>query len=203
MGLSPRSAVLRDELVALHQELRAQTRERHGRINPFAEDLFPWKERGEYWCSDDRGVTIYNSTTIMGDVEIGANTWVGPFCNLDGSGGLIIGEFCSISSGAQLLTHDTVRWALSGGRSEYDRAPVRIGNCCFIGTHAIITKGVSIGDHSLIAAGAVVTHDVPAYSIVAGVPARVIGRVQVSPDAAVTLDYHAVRGGHLSDDVSA
>ena len=53
-------------------------------------------------------------------------------------------------------------------------APIKIGNHVWIGTRAIILKGVCIGDGAIIAAGAVVTHDVPPRSLVAGVPARVI-----------------------------
>src|SRR5207302_3955069 len=105
-----------DDLIALHRELRAETMRRYRRINPFYEDLFDWKERGAFWLGEDKGVTIYNSTSVVGDVKIGEHTWIGPFCSLDGNGGLSIGAFCSISLGCQLLTHDTVKWALSGGK---------------------------------------------------------------------------------------
>lgn len=52
--------------------------------------------------------------------------------------------------------------------------PIKIGNHVWIGTRVTILKGVTVGDNAIIAAGAVVTHDVPANSIVAGVPAKVI-----------------------------
>lgn len=180
---------LRRDLRTLHERLRSETRERYGRINPFYEDLFEWKERGAYWCDEDRNVTIYNSTTLDGEVEIGENTWIGPFCSLDGSGGLTIGRNCSISTGCQLLTHDTVRWALSGGNMEYEYAPTRIGDACFLGSHAVISKGVTVGSHCLIAAGSVVTRDVPSCSIVGGAPAKRIGTVQLGPGGTVSLDY--------------
>ena len=54
------------------------------------------------------------------------------------------------------------------------RAPIVIGDHVWIGTNAIVLKGVTIGDGAVIAAGAVVTRDVPAHSLAAGVPARVI-----------------------------
>src|ERR671917_1766480 len=112
--LNDRQRRLLDDLREVHEHLRAETRERHGRINPFAEDLFDWKERGRAWTRDDRGVTIYNSTTVAGDVDIGEETWIGPFCSLDGTGAkLTIGHHCDVSTGAQLLTHDTVKRALS------------------------------------------------------------------------------------------
>jgi acetyltransferase-like isoleucine patch superfamily enzyme len=57
-------------------------------------------------------------------------------------------------------------------------APVRIGSNCWIGTNAIILAGVDVGDDSVVAAGAVVTRDVPAGTLVAGVPARVVRSVE-------------------------
>ena len=53
-------------------------------------------------------------------------------------------------------------------------APVRIGDKAWIGFNAIILKGVTVGEGAIVAAGAVVTKDVPPYTIVAGNPARVI-----------------------------
>lgn len=52
--------------------------------------------------------------------------------------------------------------------------PTDIGECCFIGTGVKIMAGVHIGEHSVIGANAVVTHDIPPYSVVAGIPAKVI-----------------------------
>ena len=185
---------LHKDLRRLHEVLRAKTKETYGRINPFVEDLFDWKERGAFWSGSDKNITIYNSATVVGDVSIGKNSWIGPNCALDGSGGLHIGEYCSISSGVQIVTHDTVKWALSGGRFHKESAPVRIGDCCYIGSHAIIIKGVTVGNHCLVAAGAVVVRDVPSYSIVAGVPARTIGHVVVEPDGNVNLRFGNLKG---------
>jgi acetyltransferase-like isoleucine patch superfamily enzyme len=180
---------LADDLRALHARERDATRAAYGRINPFAEDLFAWRERGAYWAGEDRGITIYNSTTVAGDVTIGDHTWIGPFCSLDGTGGLTIGAHCAISLGCQLMTHDTVRRALSGGRAEAERAPVVIGDCCFLGTHVTVLRGVTIGDHCVIGAGAVVTRDVPPRTIAVGVPARPAGTVEVGADGAVALRW--------------
>lgn len=189
MDINDRLSLLREDLKNLHHEMRRETYNKFKRINPFYEDLFDRKDRGVFWSNQDKSITIFNSATLVGDIVIGKETWIGPFCNLDGSGGLSIGEFCSISAGVQIYTHDTVKWALSGGKHSYEYSPVKIGNCCFIGTHAIITKGVSIGSHCVIAAGAVVTKDVPSFSIVAGVAAKIIGRVKLQNDGRVDLDY--------------
>ena len=54
---------------------------------------------------------------VIGDVKVGSHTWIGPNVILDGSGGgLEIGDYCSIDAGAQIYTHDTVMWAISGGQ---------------------------------------------------------------------------------------
>jgi acetyltransferase-like isoleucine patch superfamily enzyme len=58
-----------------------------------------------------------------------------------------------------------------------DRAPVRIGDHVFIGANATVNMGVTIGDHVVVGAGAVVTKDVPAFTVVQGVPARPVARV--------------------------
>jgi acetyltransferase-like isoleucine patch superfamily enzyme len=182
MSLNERQQRLLEDLHAVQRDLAAGTRRRYQRMNPFFEDLADWHERGRSWLGEDRGVTIYDSATLIGDVDIGEGTWIGPFCMLDGSGGLRIGRHCSISTGAQLLSHDTVRWALSGGLVPAERSPTRIGDRCFVGSHATIVRGVTVGDGSVVGAGAVVVRDVPAGTIVAGLPARQIGVVERTGD---------------------
>lgn len=190
MAMSEDPNKLQSELRQLHYALRDHTRSKYNRINPFYEDLFDWRERGEYWAGSGKNITIYNSTTLIQDVSIGDNTWIGPFCLLDGTGKLTIGSFCSISLGCQLVTHDSARWALSGGRAPYEYAPIKVGNSCYLGSHAVVVKGVSIGDHCLIGAGAVVTKDVADYSIMAGVPASRIGTVKIDGGGQVEFEYH-------------
>ncbi|MDC3260117.1 acyltransferase, partial [bacterium] len=167
---------LRKQLVKLQDRLRYETHSKYGRVNPLNEDLTDWKERGEFLFGIGKNITVYNSCSVAGNVEVGKNTWIGPYSALDGNGGIKIGENCSISSGVQIISHDSVKWALSGGNLPYEYAEINIGNNCFIGTNAVITKGVTIGNHCLIAAGAVVTSDIPDRAIVGGVPAKKIGR---------------------------
>lgn len=164
-------------LQLLHYKLRDYTKRKYDRINPFAEDLFEWKEKGEYLGG--KNVTIYDSTTITGNVKIGDNTWIGPFCSVNGTGGLSIGSFCSISSGVRILTHDTAKWSLSGGKEPYEYSPVTIGDCCFVGVGTTIIRGVKIGNHCLIGANSLVNKDVPDFSIAAGVPAKIIGKIEI------------------------
>ena len=55
-----------------------------------------------------------------------------------------------------------------------EEQPIHIGNDVWIGTRAIILPGVTVGDHSVVGAGAVVTKDVPPYAVVGGVPAKIL-----------------------------
>jgi carbonic anhydrase/acetyltransferase-like protein (isoleucine patch superfamily) len=114
---------------------------------------------------------------IAGSPEIGEGTWIGAFTLIDGLGGLKIGRGCNISSGAQLLSHSTVRRCVTEGvHASIDHKKTEIGDFVFVGSNAVIQMGARIGDHSVIGAGAVVLEDaiVPAYSLVVGVPARVV-----------------------------
>ena len=116
---------------------------------------------------------------ILGNPEIGEGVWIGAFCLIDGANApLKIGRGTEISSGAQILTHSTVRRAISEHRhGEVDFAPVEVGEFCFIGTNATILMGAVIGHHSIIGAGCVIPQlmVIPPYSLVAGVPAKIIG----------------------------
>ena len=118
------------------------------------------------------GSSIYDSALVIGNVKVGKNTWIGPFTLLDGSGGLTIGENCSISAGVQIYSHDTVSWATSGGKMPPLQAPVQIGNRCFIGPNVIIGKGVQIGDGCVIGANSFVNKDIPSGMKAWGTPAR-------------------------------
>ncbi|HVZ65808.1 MAG TPA: acyltransferase [Lacunisphaera sp.] len=114
---------------------------------------------------------------IAGTPEIGEGTWIGAFTLIDGLGGLKIGRGCNISSGAQVLSHSTVRRCVTGRRHpDVDRKPTEVGDFVFVGANAVVQMGAKIGHHSVIGAGAVVLEDavVPPYSLVVGVPARVV-----------------------------
>lgn len=118
---------------------------------------------------------------VVGEPTIGEGTWVGAFTVIDGSGGLTIGAGCDISSGVQIYTHSSVRRCVSGRRfTEVERQPVSIGDHVFIGANAVVLMGVSIGDEAVVGAGAVVTSDVPARTVVTGIPARPVSRVDLT-----------------------
>lgn len=75
-----------------------------------------------------------------------------------------VGDYSVVGADSILLTHCPIRGPL----------PCRIGKFVYIGYGAVILPGVTVGDHSLIGAGAIVTKDVPEASVVAGNPARVL-----------------------------
>lgn len=120
------------------------------------------------------GSSVYDSVLVLGDVQVGARTWIGPFVVLDGSGGLSIGDNCSISAGVQIYSHDSVQWAVSGGTAPYDRAPTRIGNRCYLGPNTVVAKGVTIGDGAVIGANSLVLSDIPAGAKAYGTPCRIV-----------------------------
>ncbi len=167
------------EFLKLHKLLRKNTKKKWDRVLPFNELLFDRWEKATFLKSK-KGANIYDSSYIFGDVSIGKNTWIGPNTILDGSGGkLKIGDFCSISSGVQIYTHQTVNWALTGGKAGYEKDSTSIGNNCYVGPNSIITMGSKIGKCSVIGTHSLVNSKIPANSIAFGIPAKVVGKVVV------------------------
>lgn len=110
-------------------------------------------------------------------VRLGRRVHINRGCELGAQGALTIGDDASISSEVVLLT---------GGR-HYDAPgfhgyalPIVIGEKAYIGMRAIVMPGVTVGRGAVVAAGSVVTRDVPPMAIVAGWPARVVGERQPS-----------------------
>lgn len=181
---------LRRQLRELYDGLRSDMRGRWNRDLPFEELLFDRWERARS-LGFGEGASIYHNAYVYGDVRVGRDTWIGPLTLLDGSGGLTIGDGCSISSGVQIYSHDTVRWAVSSGRAEPERSPVAIGHFTYVGSQTVIGKGVTIGEHAVIGACSFVNRDIPPYSVAAGVPCRPIGEVRIGEDGSVELAYRA------------
>ena len=99
------------------------------------------------------GSSVYDNVLIIGDVKVGKKTWIGPNCILDGSGGLEIGDHCSISAGVHIYTHDTVENSNSlGVKKKPQLKKTIIGNGVYIGPNSVISKGLKIGDQVTIGA---------------------------------------------------
>lgn len=179
---------LGDILRALYEAQDEQLRAQFQRSLSFQDGAFNRWDRAKR-LGFAEGASIYNSALVFGEVTVGRQTWIGPATILDGSAApLRIGEFCSISAGVHLYTHDTVHWALSGGSAAKRGGPVSIASRVYIGPQSIVTLGVDIGEQSVVAANSFVNQSVPPGSVVAGSPARLIGRV-VGSGASVSVEF--------------
>lgn len=166
------------ELLSLHLRLRHQIRRRYQRSLPLQDEICDRWERARD-LGFGKGTSVYEDVLVLGNVRVAGHTWIGPGCVLDGSGGLTIGHHCSISAGVHLYSHDTVAWSITGGRAKAPYGPVKIGNCCYIGPHSVVARGVTIGRQSIVGAQSFVNRDVPPRTFVAGCPAKPLGRVIV------------------------
>ena len=147
-------------------------------------------------CTIDKQATIHRWAKVKRGSKVGAYSFVSAGTVVDNTS---IGRFCCISDHCciGLPVHDphllsmspvfTVRnnaaktsW-VEQDFQDYESPPVTIGHDVWVGTHAIIMGGLTIGDGAVVAAGAVVTNDVPPYAIVGGVPARLI-KYRFSPE---------------------
>ncbi|GEL74203.1 acyltransferase [Myxococcus virescens] len=123
------------------------------------------------------GCSIAADVFLHGPVTLGPRVSINARASLDGgAAGIRIGEGTRIATGATLYGFDH---GIAPDRPVREQ-PVTsrglvIGADVWVGANAGITDGVTVGDHAVVAMGAVVTRDVPAWAIVAGVPARVVG----------------------------
>lgn len=104
-----------------------------------------------------------------GNLVLGNNSFINSDCKIRCHEKITIGEGCAISHDFTIMDSDAHE--LNGSRNT---KPIQIGNHVWIGTRVTILKGVTVGDGAVIAAGSLVTKDVPAGSLVGGVPARVL-----------------------------
>lgn len=94
---------------------------------------------------------------MIGEPDIGEDTWIGPFTVLDATKTLEIGARCSISAGAQIYTHEMLEPGRESG--EKTTAPVEIGDDVYVGANAVILPGCEIGDRVTVGANSVVLSD--------------------------------------------
>ena len=143
-----------EELVALMRELTGQPE-----LPPFG--LFP------------------PFTTDCGkNIHLGENVFINSGCRFQDQGGIYIGDNALIGHNAVLATLNHSENPAK--RGNLIPSPIRIGKNVWLGANVTVLPGVTIGDGAIIAAGAVVSRDVPANTIVGGVPARKLRDVSVS-----------------------
>ena len=106
------------------------------------------------------------------NITIGKNVFINSCCHFQDQGGITIGDGTLIGHSVVLATINHDLRPSMNRKNHY--APIHIGNHVWIGSNVTILSGVTVGDWSVVAAGAVVTKDVPPMTVVGGVPAKVI-----------------------------
>ena len=135
-------------------------------------------------------IGVWGREAGAGTIRIGRAVLMSPGSRISASDEITIGDGVMMANGAYITDSDWHTLYDRTARSE-KVTPVRIGNNVWLGDHASVLKGVSIGDNSVVAARAVVTRDVPANVVVAGNPARVVKALDPARDMVTRLDYFA------------
>ncbi len=128
----------------------------------------------------------YYGREIGEGLEVGNNSNIGPYCYLGAYGGITIGADVMMGPRVSLFAenHDFERTDMAMRRQGVTRKRITIEDDCWLASGAIILAGVTIGRGSIVAAGSVVTRNIPSFSIVAGNPARVLRSRKKMPQPA-------------------
>lgn len=178
------------------KELRDIKKKEYRRILPLNELFTDRWEKARYANAGD-GTSIYDSSLIYGNVNLGKNVFVGPYTDLEGTEGIEIGDYCSISFGVQIYTHDSVEWCLTGGKAKFKKGKVMIGERTYLGPLAIVMAGVKIGKECIIGAHSLVNNDIPDNSIAFGIPAQVVGKTIVEGEKVILKYFKNSKKTHV------
>lgn len=124
----------------------------------------------------DIGISISGSEHKFAQLKIGDRTHIQERTHINCANSITIGARCAISWDCEIMDTDIHKIIVNQTVLENTR-PVVIGDRVWVGARAIILKGVNIGDGAIVAAGSVVTRDVPGRTLVAGNPAKVIREI--------------------------
>ncbi len=127
-------------------------------------------------CGNNLRIEMFCRLTVPNNIYFGNNSGCNRYTYIDGTAGVYIGNNVLIGPSVKILTsnhiYDDISVPIRDQGWKYK--PVIIENDCWIASNVIILPGVHIGKKSIIAAGSVVTKDIPSYSIVGGIPAKLI-----------------------------
>jgi len=118
-------------------------------------------------------------------LEIGDNVFMNRNVFLDSKGGISIGDFAALAEDARVFTHSHSE----ASHMERTYAPVVIGDYAKVYSGATIMPGVTIGEQAIVASGAIVTRDVPANMVAAGIPAKIIRERKTEGKSREELDH--------------
>lgn len=170
-----------DKILHIIQEIflfkRNKIKGKYNRVLPLG-DYFTDRWEKAKFLGFGEGTSVYDNVLILGKVKVGEHTWIGPNVVLDGSGGIEIGSNCSISAGVQIYSHDSIAWAISGRKENYQFAKTIVEDNCYIGPNVVIQKGITIGKGSIIGANSLVNINISDNSKAYGTPIRIIGSSQ-------------------------
>ncbi len=177
VALGWRRAMARAQGVELGRDARLAAGVDFNLGNGFKNCLRNPRSKGRIRLGDqawvERGAVLW---AFDGSVVIQRSVYLGPYVTIYGHGGVEIGEETLVSMKATILSsnHAIPEQGKIIRQQPDELLPTKIGRDVWIGANAVILGGVTVGDGAVVAAGAVVTKDVAAGAIVAGVPARLL-----------------------------
>jgi acetyltransferase-like isoleucine patch superfamily enzyme len=147
-------------------------------------------------------IGVWGREEGAGRIQIGDDVLMSPGSRLSASDEIVIGNAVMMANGVYITDSD---WHTIYDRTKRDErvTPVHIGDNVWLGDHATVLKGVTIGENSVVAARAVVTRDVPANVVVAGNPAKVVKELDPERGFVTRTDYFKDPAGleHFFDSV--
>ena len=143
-------------------------------------------------------ITVWSELEEKGRIEIGDYCLICPGTRISSAHEIVIGDSCMVASNVYITDsdwHDIYNRVSSFGKM----APVRLEQNVWVGDSAIICKGVTIGENSIIGAGAIVVDDIPPNTIAAGNPARVVKALDSEESLTTRAEYFKYLNGLSSD----
>lgn len=124
------------------------------------------------------GITIHAAEKNFANLTIGSNVRIVRDCIIDLTDEVTIADNAILSFRCSLITHmDIYRSPLVEAGYKATKAPIHIGRGAVLFTNSVVLKGVTIGECAMIAAGSVVTNDVPPWTLVGGIPAKFLKKI--------------------------